>query len=255
MKAAQFDLHARIEDHHWWFRGRRQIISRIVRAALPNPCQSMVIDIGCGTGANIAALADQYTCLGADPSADAIRLAQQRFPAVRFTCQTTPFPLEEIPNQTRMFLLLDVLEHVPDDTALLAAIASMCRTGDQVLLTVPADMALWSPHDIAYGHYRRYDITRLTQAWNGLPFKPLLVSYFNARLYPAIKTMRRLSRWRGTAWGAANTDLDMPAAPINRLLEKIFAAESRTLLQLYKGQRTRGFQHGVSLIALLRQEP
>ena len=79
MQHDQFQLHADVEDRHWWFVARRRILARLVEEVLPPDPDATVIDVGCGTGANIAALADGYRCLGIDTSSKAIELARSRF--------------------------------------------------------------------------------------------------------------------------------------------------------------------------------
>ena len=92
MQSAQFQLHADIEQRHWWFVGRRRIMARLIAEVLPPSPEALVIDVGCGTGANIAALADHYNCVGIDTSAEATELAQSRFPQVRFLTGKAPDP-------------------------------------------------------------------------------------------------------------------------------------------------------------------
>lgn len=113
---------------------------------------------------------------------------------------------------------------------------------------------MWTEHDVSFGHYRRYDLPRLQQVWNGLPVTTSVVSYYNARLYPLVRGIRTLNRWRGRTSGAAGTDFTTPAQPLNRLLEAIFAGEANVLVECLQGKRARGFSHGVSLLALLRRE-
>src|SRR5882724_8247607 len=84
MDQRQFELHAEMELKHWWFLGRRKIVRELIHRALPPSPKALVVDVGCGTGANIAALEGEYDCLGVEPSADAVRLARARFPSVRF---------------------------------------------------------------------------------------------------------------------------------------------------------------------------
>ncbi len=115
MQTAQFQLHADIEGRHWWFVGRRQIMSRLVAELLPPSPETVIIDVGCGTGANIAALADRYACVGIDTSAEAIELARQRFPQVHFLAGLAPDDLGDLARQARLILLMDVLEHISDD--------------------------------------------------------------------------------------------------------------------------------------------
>jgi SAM-dependent methyltransferase len=253
MQSPQFQMNSEIELRHWWFVARRRILAALIARVLPPSPQSMVVDIGCGTGGNIAALAERYACVGIDPSGEAIALARARFPQVRFIAGMAPDDLGEVSRQARLLLATDVLEHVPDDFWLFSRLLAATAPGAYFLLTVPADPSLWSPHDESHGHWRRYDRARLERLWEGLPVTPLLVSYFNRRLYPLVKLVRMVSRRRGKARGQAGTDFKIPAAPVNRLLTGIFAGESRRLARLLDG-RGRGYAAGVSLVALLRRE-
>ena len=79
----------------------------------------------------------------------------------------------------------------------------------------------------------------------------MMLTYFNTRLYPVAKIMRTISRLRGKAWGREGTDLVVPVAPVNWLLEKIFAGEANRLLGMFDSG-CRGYRFGVSLLAILR---
>jgi SAM-dependent methyltransferase len=254
LRSDLFALTAELEEKHWWFAARRRIIKSLIERTLPPSRDSLVIDVGCGTGANIAALADGYACLGIDPSEVAIGLARDRFPSVEFKVGSAPADLGESAQQADLFLLLDVLEHVEDDFAQFSAIAAAALKGAQILITVPADPSLWSEHDVSHGHYRRYEPHRLEMIWQDLPIRVRLMSYFNARLYPVIRAVREAGRILGRASGAAETDLFQPPAPINGLLQTIFAGERRRLVELLEGNRESGYRRGVSLIALLERE-
>jgi SAM-dependent methyltransferase len=251
MQIEQYKLHADIEDHHWWFRGRRSIMRALALRILA-PGTGSVIDVGCGTGANLAALAEDYHVLGIDASSDAIAFARERFPKVDFVCDEIPVDFGEQYPSPRLFLLMDVLEHVPNDVDFFRNLISMLVPGDTLLLTVPAKMSLWSKHDVSFGHYRRYDISDLPKIWSGLPVKTEMLSYFNTRFYPIVKSIRVLNSVLGKSWGEAGTDLSMPLAPINRVLERTFAGEARTLLGLLDGRRPGGYRYGVSVVAVLR---
>lgn len=258
MKSAQFQIHAAIEETHWWFRGRRAILKSVAAALVPPSSSAVVVDVGCGTGANIAALASLYRCIGIDTSQEAIASARARFPGVRFVCGRAPHDLGADAERARLFLLMDVLEHVPDDWAFLSHLLAAARPGAYFLITVPADMALWSPHDESFGHYRRYDAARLRALWDGLPVTTRLLSPFNTRLYWVIRAMRALSRRRGRSWGAGATDFAQPPAPLNRALEALFAGEAKQITTaLKKGERPAPARTAgsVSLITVLRREP
>ncbi len=254
MKAAQYSVHADLEDRHWWFTGRRRICSALIRRLLPPSRGTVILDAGCGTGGNVAALAGDYSCIGMDPSPEAIALARKRYPGIRFERGRVPEDLAPFVPAADLVLLMDVLEHVRDDAGLLSPIVAAARQGSHLLITVPADMKLWSPHDVSFGHFRRYDRPLLERAWSGLPVTPVMVSYYNHRLYPLALLARTLSRLRGKAWGDAGTDLSLPAAPVNRLLEWIFRGETNRLMKLMEKDIKEGYPSGVSLIALLRRE-
>jgi SAM-dependent methyltransferase len=254
MQTAQYQLHAGLEDRHWWFAGRRRIMRELVHQVLPASGSALIVDVGCGTGANVEVLARDFDCVGIDPSPEAIALARRRFPAHRFVCGHAPGDLGGLMGQARLVLLMDVLEHVPDDFALLSSLLAASPRGTYFLLTVPASPSFWSAHDESNGHYRRYDVDRLQMLWAGLPVTTLLLSHYNARLYSIASIVRSWSRWRGRATGRAGTDVSLPPAPINASLERIFAGESRVLLDLLRGDRRRGYAAGLSLVALLRRE-
>lgn len=254
MQSEQFQLHAEIEERHWWFVARRRIVRRLVETVLPPNAGHTVIDVGCGTGANIAALADGYRTIGIDTSSEAIDLARKRFPRVRFTCGFAPEDLGQSFADADLVMLNDVMEHVADDFELLSSLMAAAKPGAHFLITVPADMDLWSPHDVSFGHYRRYDLARFRQTWEGLPVTTLLASPFNSRLYPLVRYLRRCNRRSGKASGAAGTDFEIPFAPVNFALRSIFAREARRLVNLATGRSTNSFHHGVSLVALVRRE-
>jgi hypothetical protein len=148
-----------------------------------------------------------------------------------------------------------VLEHVPDDFELFSQLLAAAGPGAFFLITVPANLALWSEHDKAFGHYRRYDPNRLAQLWQDLPVRPVFVSHFNTRLYPIIKAIRQWGRIRHKAAGEVGTDFRMPSAAVNRTLARCFSGERHKLARLTRGERARPYRRGVSLIALLQREP
>ena len=121
-----------------------------------------------------------------------------------------------------------------------------------MFITVPADMSLWTDHDVSHGHYRRYDVESLRRVWEALPVRELGLSPFNARLYPLVRVARTLSRWRGRPAGDAGSDLRLPSRPVNTALHGIFAGERRRLLRNLRGGRP--YRRGVSLVAVLAKE-
>jgi len=255
MQSTQIQLMHEVERTHWWFVARRRILVELLAVCVPARPDALVVDIGCGTGGNLAALADRYTCLGIDASPDAIGLARESFRNVQFVHGELPDRLPPELLQASAVIATDVLEHVEQDADALASIVESISDSGVVLLTVPADMGLWGPHDVAHGHHRRYTRESLARLWSRLPVETLLLSYFNARLYPVIRALRTIGRWRGKTWGRAGTDLSMPPTLLNRFLASVFAGEARVLVETLQGQRKQGYNKGVSLVAILRKRP
>lgn len=249
MDAAQFETHAAHEQTHWWFVARRQILRKVL-LELASP-GTPLLDVGCGTGANAAWFAERFPTTGIDVSRYAIDLARKRFPSVRFECGTIGDLDTATCQSVRLVTLLDVLEHVPDDLQVFSQLASHLSPGTHFVVTVPAGLDLWSPHDQALGHYRRYSPKRLTQVWDGLPIECRLLSHFNSRLYGPIKMVRSLTRKRRQSAGHEGTDLSLPPSPINAALRHWFAGESHRIVGSLKRGGAGGYPRGVSLLAVL----
>lgn len=249
MDPEQFRLHAFMEDRHWWFLGRRRILRTLAAPLLPASADRHVVDLGCGTGGNAAAFAADCTVVGVDPDPGAIALARARFPSVTFRVGDVGAAGEAIEGAD-LVLLTDVLEHVDDDVGLLRAAARRAVPGARLLLTVPAHPELWSGHDVALGHRRRYTAASFRRLWEEVPVEAVLVSPFNARLYPVARALRLLRR-RGTDV-ERRTDLRLPPAPVNRLLARIFGGEAGRLARALRGAAPP-YRDGLSLLAVLRR--
>jgi 2-polyprenyl-3-methyl-5-hydroxy-6-metoxy-1,4-benzoquinol methylase len=188
-----------------------------------------------------------------DPSEVAIALARERFPKMEFRRGCVPDDVMDLRGRARVVLLLDVLEHLEDDAGFLKKLMACMGDGTYLVITVPAGLRLWSPHDDNYGHFRRYEPESLARALSGLPVTPVLTAYFNSRLYPLIRLIRAINVLRNRPSGSAGADLFLPPRWLNRWLEGVFAAEAEVLKQQLAGQRQKGYRRGVSLLAILRR--
>ena len=254
MDANVFELNSKIEMTHWWFVARRRIISRLITHLIPPSPSRTVVDVGCGTGGNLSQLANDYRCIGIDPSEEAIRWAKKRFPQMAFVRGHAPEDLNDDQRQADLFMLNDVLEHVPDDFSLLSKLLAASKPGSYFVITVPADMSLWSPHDVSHGHYRRYTMERLSAVWEGLPVRCVMRSHFNSRLYPIVKFLRGMNQRNRAASGDQGTDLKVPSRWVNGSLTRVFEGEARRLLDLLDRGDGKGYRRGVSLVAILSRK-
>jgi SAM-dependent methyltransferase len=248
--------YAQFEDYHWWFLARRRIIRELVRHLLPPSRDTLIIDVGCGPGANIAAFAAGYHCIGIDTSTEAIEIARERYPMVEFVNGVCPRDLGNAPEAAALFMIMDVLEHIEHPREMVESLVARASKGAYFLVTVPADPDLWSTHDEAVGHYRRYTPETLAELLRGLPLETVMVSPYNARVYWGVKVIRRAARALRRGHGrsdAQGTDLRIPPFPFNGMLTAIFSQEAMPLARALMEGKPSPFKTGVSLIAILRK--
>lgn len=249
MNPEVFELQGRIEEVHWWFAARRRVLLRLASVLLPN--SGTVLDCGCGTGGNICAFPPAHRRIGVDPSPDAIVIARTKCAGVEFVQGMVPDDVAAELAAADLVLLTDVVEHVEGDRELLSGIVRGMKPGAHLLITVPADPELWSPHDVAHGHFRRYTAETLAPLWESLPVEVRLLASFNRRLYPLVWMTRRVTRALGRGAGAAGTDLRVPPRLVNRALFRIFSGEAHRLSRALVGETPPPGGRGVSLLAVL----
>jgi len=252
MNPEVFELQGRIEESHWWFTARRRVLLHLASELLPEA--GTVLDCGCGTGGNICAFPPAHRRVGVDPSPEAVAIARSKCPDVEFVQGMVPDDVAAELAVADLVLLTDVLEHVEGDRELLSGIVLGMKPGAHLLITVPADPGLWSPHDISHGHFRRYTAETLPGLWGGLPGQALLLAPFNRRLYPLVWLARHVTRALGRGAGAAGTDLRVPPGPVNGVLFRIFSGEAGRLSKALTGRAPAPGGRGVSLLAVLRRE-
>lgn len=247
------DIHAEIESRHWWFEGRRRIVVPIIDKLMAEHPGRHIVDVGCGTGGTVSTLSGAYPCVGIDASETAIALARQTYTECAFRHGAMPESLTDLTPTTGLFLIMDVLEHIQDDSRFLADLVGAASPGSHILMTVPAKPEIFSAHDEAVGHFRRYEAETLGALWRGLPVDVMLLSYFNAYLYPLIYLVRRAGNVLGRSAGRQGTDFSTPPAPINAMLAWFFGLEGRFLIKAMIENRPGPFSTGASLIAVLRR--
>lgn len=230
-----------VEDRHWWFRARRDLLAAVLASRVPPG--GYVFDVGCGTGYFLAAVkAAGYRIGGFDPEPTAIETCLARgLTGVERASITDLGRFEGIDADAVCFF--DVLEHLDDDLAALRGAMRMLKPGGTLLATVPAYRWLWTWHDDYHHHRRRYVRSRLQSVLREAGFREESVRYFNTYLLPLAVAYRGLVRFRTPDPAGM---LQPPAAPINRLLERVFRAEQPRLLT----PGARGFPFGLSLLAV-----
>lgn len=231
----QADEHARmyrVETRHFWFVGtRRVIVAALERALGPRLASARVLDLGCGTGFTLTQLPPGVRSVGLDYSPAALAFARERAPSaslVRGSAYALPFA----DGAFDAVLALDVLEHLDDDLAAARELRRVLAPGGAAIVTVPAFASLWSAHDEALDHRRRYRLSQIERVMRDAGLEVEHASYYNFFLFPMVAGARLAERARTALGVGARTrspgsgaDLRIPPAPLNAGLAALLGAE------------------------------
>jgi 2-polyprenyl-3-methyl-5-hydroxy-6-metoxy-1,4-benzoquinol methylase len=233
-----------VDEHHWWYRGRRLII-RSELNRLPLPPGARVLDAGCGSGRTLEELASYGEVQGIELDPEAAEVARSRGVG-----EVAIGRLEELPWEEGSFDLitcLDVIEHTADDRLTLRELRRVCRPGGWLLVTVPAYQFLWSTHDDANHHYRRYNRRSLRVAALDSGWQLKRMTSFNSLLLAPAAAVRLAQR--RSSRSEYTPDIRLGPAWINAVLERPLRLEARWLA------RGRTLPAGLSLLAVLQRRP
>ncbi len=230
MDLAEFDKMFEIEETNWWYRGRRRLVLEWLERLHQERGRLRILDIASATGMSFRFLEKFGDVRGIDISEETIRLCKSRGVdrIVRADAMKLPFRDDSFDA----VLALDALEHFDDDHAAIEEIRRVARPGALILITVPAFMFLWSPHDDAYQHVRRYTRGelggKLTQ--HGLTLKKL--SYYSMTLMPPVFVMRKFRQLTQRGEVAHSDFFVSLPKPIEAILSAIMQSEITLMRKL-----------------------
>jgi SAM-dependent methyltransferase len=211
---------AELDQRHWWYRARREVLAALIRRQAKPGADARILEIGCGTGHNLEMLSRFGTVDALELDDEARSIAEGRLGR---SVMSSPLPeLADVADRHYdLIAALDVIEHIDDDGAALAAIAGKLKPGGTFVMTVPAHQWMWSAHDVVNHHQRRYSKTALKHLIEGSPLRLEKIGYFNSLLFPLAVAERVASKARGKH----DADVKLPPRPLNAALESVFRAE------------------------------
>jgi len=265
MRPLNYEVMFDVEDYHWWFVGRREIVFSQIEDALgatqaaararlspeADPSQTgraggalpgmRVLDVGCGTGATMDHLKRYGLPHGIDLSELPLRFSRRRGHQRTLRASVTELPFDS--ESFDLVTALDVIEHLDDDAQGLSEIRRVLKPGAPVVIFVPAFQSLWGPNDVQSGHRRRYRLNQLRSVVEGAGLRVERVSYANIAMFIPIWLGRKILTLLGRDEQAENR-INHPI--INNLLARIFSTEAGWL-------RNHTLPFGVSIICVARK--
>ncbi|HKZ78933.1 MAG TPA: class I SAM-dependent methyltransferase [Pyrinomonadaceae bacterium] len=225
MRPHTYSIMYRLEETHWWFVGRRRIISSFLEPITRNSEQRQrILDVGCGTGANLELLSEFGEAEGIDVSPEALEFCRERgLKNVREgEAEHLPFPDDSFDLVTG----LDVVEHLDHDLAGLKEMHRVLRPNGRALLFVPAFMFLWGVQDEVSNHRRRYTLPELKRLVREAGFEIERATYVNITFFLPILLGRLLMRLTG--W-QPESENNITIDALNGFFGRILAAETGIL--------------------------
>ena len=215
---------AKLEREYWWHVGRRDIVRAVLSRSVGNGGPHRLVDIGCGSGGNLELLREFGMVVAMDDAPAALSLVRQTGHALVVCGSAVHLPFDA--DSLDVIALLDVLEHIDDDRAVLAECHRVLKPGALLLMTVPAYQWLWSGHDEALGHRRRYRRSALAALVSRAGFDTRTISYAVSMLFPLIAGFRVLERLTSKR---QQTSYVMVPDWLNRLFATSMKMEARAI--------------------------
>jgi len=233
MKKEAFELLHEAEDS-WWYKGRSLAIrATLARAGIEGPLDS-ILDFGAGFGgmySELARLGRRIDAFEPEESARAV-VAQQGYTSTYTTAE------EALSRQYNLIGLFDVIEHIGDDKRFLLSLRKALVPEGLLVITVPAFQFLWSEHDVAHQHFRRYSKRSLSNLLTGAGYEIVAISYWDTLLFIPAAVVRLFGKSGSSALGYSGF--------ANMLLLFIVTVESKIL-------RFCPLPFGVSLVVVARK--
>ena len=220
MERVVYDRMAELDELHWWYRARREVIAALIERYARPEAGAAVLEVGCGTGHNLPMLG-RYGRVEAIEIDEAARAVAEK----RLGRKVHGAPLPELKGiragKYDLIGAFDVIEHIPDDHAAIAALAKRLSPAGKLVMTVPAHQWMWSAHDVVNHHQRRYSKAGLKALIDGSSLKLEKIGYLNSLLFPLAVG----ARFAGRLAGKDSSDDTLPPKPVNWAFEKVFGLE------------------------------
>lgn len=246
MNEPEYERMYRLENSYWWFVGRHRLVEALLwsRYGAPGTQDTAAplnfLDVGCGTGAMSVRLTRWGRVISADFSQTALQFSRRR--GLDHLVGADAMKLPFASDRFDAIVTMDVLEHLPDDCAAMREFFRVLKPGGRVFATIPAYPHLWSEHDVALMHFRRYQRHELRERFEAAGFRIEKLSHTMTALYPVVALQRRLNA-RKPPHDPPQAAMPIVPAPLNAALTGFLGVENAFARRL-------NFPFGVSILCI-----
>jgi SAM-dependent methyltransferase len=231
VEASEVSKLTAVEDRHWWYRERREILAKYLKTISGT---GKALDIGAAGGGNTRVLREfGWSAIALEYGATGAAVCKERgLCTVRADATRLPFGDATLD----LITAFDIIEHIPDDGRAVREMRRTLRLGGDLLIAVPTDPKLWSAHDVAVDHVRRYTSESLRDIVTSNGFQIVDFKNWNVLLKPMAKLRRKRS---------SGSDLDDPSPLVNSVLSAVIKSERYLPVKQLPG--VSAFLHAVAI--------
>lgn len=230
MDRSAYDQYMAIERGHFWRNAKRQLVLELIGERFPGRSDLHLIDIG-GAASLIAKDMQAFGRVETVEPDEAMVNVARSAQGIVVHQGNLPDGLPKL-EPAHVITLLDVVEHIDDDLSALRAVAPLLTPDGIVIVTVPALRWLWSDHDVALHHKRRYTKDTLSALFTKAGYRIERLSYYTSLLLPLLAGTRLASQLKPKKPGPPAYDVSVPMQPVNTVLGSVMTAERKLLKRL-----------------------
>ena len=243
MNTGEYAEMYKLESFYWWFVARRRLLESLMRDVTSEFTDPVILDVGCGTGINFSVLSKFGDTFSSDASGEALKFCKTR--GLNRLVQSDGESLPFASSSFDVVTALDVLEHLDNDLDAMGELLRVTKENGVLVITVPAYGFLWSEHDEALRHRRRYAASELRNKLTNAGFEVERITYYITLLFFPILFLRLVQSVSKKSIQAKTSHMILPGW-LNRVLIWILGFE-RLLLGWMN------FPFGVSLVCVARK--
>ncbi len=231
MNSTEIHKMADMEGKYWWHIGKKHLVTSLIKHHFNNRTDLKILELGCGTGGMLGTLARFGEVTGFDISPVAVDYCRAKgFEAVRVQDIST-INVSGEHTKYNLVLALDVLEHIQDDVLAMQKVHTLLANDGLFFVNVPAHKFLWSEHDEALEHKRRYHRVELIKKLTDAGFDIVSNSYFVSFISPIIILYRIWSNVFGKSAYPKTSYVLLPKK-LNAFFVSLLKLESRLMLKM-----------------------